>query len=283
MTATTLPLAADAEVGIDRRGSLASLRDVAILTWRNLVHIAREPMQLSDVTVQPILFTMLFVYIFGGGIPIPGGTFKEYAIAGILMLNLVTSTMGTAVGIATDLSTGVIDRFRTLPIWRPAVLVGRSLADLLTSLVATAFVLLSGIVVGWRPHASVGAFLGGIGLALLFTYGLSWLSAWIGILAKGPESGVSVGFVLLFPLAIVSNALIPTRHMPSVVRQIADWNPVSAVSAALRDLFGNPNPSASIHTWPMEHPVVASVLWSLALVAVFAPLAARQYRRRTTK
>jgi ABC-2 type transport system permease protein len=283
MTAMTMPVVADSKIRVERRGSLAPVRDVMVLTWRNLVHIAREPMQLSDVTVQPILFTMLFVFVFGGGIPIPGGTFKEFAIAGILMLNLVTSTMGTAVGLATDLSTGAIDRFRTLPIWRPAILVGRSLADLLTSLIATAFVLVSGFVVGWRPHTGVGSFVEAIALALFFTYGLSWLCAWIGILAKGPESGVSVGFVLLFPLAMVSNVFVPTQHMPAVVRQIANWNPVSAVSAAVRDLFGNPNPSASIHTWPMEHPAVATVLWSLAILAVFAPLAARQYRLRTTK
>lgn len=271
------------EFGLEHRGWFAPVRDVAVLTWRNLVHIAREPMQLSDVTVQPILFTILFVYVFGGGIPIPGGSFKEFAVAGILMLNLVTSTMGTAVGLATDLSTGVIDRFRTLPMWRAAVLVGRSLADLLTSIVATAFVLVSGIAVGWRPHTSVGDFVGALGLALLFTYGLSWLCAWIGISAKGPESGVSVGFLLLFPMAMVSNAFVPTQHMPSVVRQIANWNPVSAVVAAIRELLGNPNPSASVRIWPMEHPIVAAVAWSLAILAVFAPLAVHQYRLRTTR
>jgi len=278
VTALTISRAGD-------RGGHATLgalvRDVVVLTRRNLVHIAREPMQLSDVTVQPVLFTLLFIYVLGSGVPIAGG-YKQFAVAGLLALNLTTSSMGTAVGLASDLSTGVIDRFRTLPMWGAAVLVGRSVADVLTSLLAAAIVVLTGLAIGWRPHAGVGAVLGGLGLALLFTYGLSWACGCLGIVAKGPESGASVGLVILFPLAIVSNAMVPTEHMPIVLRQIADWNPVSALTAGVRQLFGNPNPSASIHAWPMQHPVLASVLWSVVLVAVFAPLAAHLYRRRTT-
>lgn len=283
MTAISVNYPDNGIVDTTLRGIAAALRDVAVLTWRNLVHIAREPMQLSDVTLQPILFTVLFVYVFGGGIPIPGGTFKQFAIAGLLMMNLVTSSMGTAIGLATDLSTGVIDRFRTLPMWRSAVLIGRSIADLLTSILAMAFVIVTGLVVGWRPHASVGSVIEGLSLALLFTYALSWLCGCLGIRAKGPESGASIGFLLLFPLAMVSNAFIPTQHMPVLVKELAEWNPVSAVIAAVRNLFGNPNPSSAVHVWPMEHPIVASVAWSVALLVVCAPLASRLYRRRTTQ
>ena len=133
--------------------------DVIVLTRRNLVHIAREPVQLSDVTVQPVLFTLLFVYVFGSGIAIPGGgSYKDFALAGLLTLNLTTSAMGTAVGLSTDLNTGVIDRFRTLPMWRPAVLVGRSLSDLLSATVCVAIVALTGLAIGWRPDG--GARLG---------------------------------------------------------------------------------------------------------------------------
>jgi ABC-2 type transport system permease protein len=284
MTATVCGIGLDDHRADARRLRVsAALRAVVVLAWRNLVHIMREPMQLSDVTIQPILFTALFVYIFGGGIPIPGGTFKQFAIAGLLMLNLVTSSMGTTIGLATDLSTGVIDRFRTLPMWHAAVLIGRSIADLLTSILAMAFVLITGLVVGWRPEAAVGSVFGGLGLALVFTYALAWMCSCFGIAAKGPESGASVGFLLLFPLAMVSNAFIPTQHMPEVVRSIAEWNPVSAVIAAVRDLFGNPNPSASVHVWPMEHPVVASLAWTFSILVVCAPLAAHLYRRRTTQ
>ena len=259
------------------------LRDIAVLTGRNLVHIAREPMQLSDVTIQPVLFTLLFVYVFGAGVVLPnGGSYTDFAIAGLLALNLTTSTMGTAVGLSTDLSSGVIDRFRTLPMWRPSVLVGRSVADLLSAALCTAFVAVTGLVIGWRPEGSLAATIGGFAIFLLFSYALSWACACLGIVSKSPEAAMGVGFVVLFPLAFVSNSLVPTQHMPTVLRVIADWNPVSAVTAAARQLFENPNPSASIDAWPMQHPVLASLLWSIGLLAVFAPLASVLYRRRTT-
>jgi ABC transporter DrrB family efflux protein len=190
--------------------------------------------------------------------------------------------MGTAVGLSTDLNTGVIDRFRTLPMWRVAVLVGRSLADLSTAALCTLIVALTGLVIGWRPDASIPSVIGGFGLFLLFAYALSWACGCLGIVSKGPESAQGVGLVILFPLAIVSNGLVPTQRMPAVLRVIADWNPVSAVTAAARHLFGNPNPSAAIQAWPMQHPVAASLLWSVALLVIFAPLATLLYRRRTT-
>jgi ABC-2 type transport system permease protein len=262
---------------------MSKLRDVAVLTRRNLVHIKREPLQLSDVTVQPVLFTLLFVYVFGSGVVLPGGgSYKDFAIAGLLAMNLTTSAMGTAVGLSSDLGSGVIDRFRTLGMWRPAVLVGRSLADVLTAAICTSFVALTGLVVGWRPDAGAASILGGFAIFLLFSYGISWGCACLGMLSKSAESAQGMGLVILFPLAIVSNALVPTEHMPALLQTLANWNPVSAVTAASRKLLGNPNPSASIHVWPMQHPVLASLLWSLALIAVFAPLASLLYRRRTT-
>jgi ABC-2 type transport system permease protein len=258
-------------------------RDIGVLAWRNLVHMAREPLQLSDVTVQPVLFTLLFVYVFGAGVVLPGGgSYTSFAIAGMLAMNLTTSSMGAAVGLSDDLGSGVIDRFRTLAMWRPAVLVGRTLADLLTAVICSAFVAATGLVVGWRPEGSVLGALGGFGLFLLFSYALSWGCACLGILSKSPESAQSTGLVVVFPLAIVSNALVPTEHMPALLRTLANWNPVSAVTAAARGLFNNPNPSAHIHVWPMQHPVLASLAWSLAMIAVFAPLASYLYRRRTT-
>jgi ABC-2 type transport system permease protein len=162
------------------------------------------------------------------------------------------------------------------------VLVGRSFADLLTAVLCATFVALTGLAIGWRPDAGAASIAAGFGIFLLFSYGLSWGCACLGMVSKSPESAQGIGLVILFPLAIVSNALVPTEHMPSLLQTIADWNPVSAVTSACRQLFGNPNPSASIHAWPMQHAVLASLLWSLALVAIFAPLAAFLYRRRTT-
>jgi ABC-2 type transport system permease protein len=166
--------------------------------------------------------------------------------------------------------------------WRAAVLVGRSIADLLTAMICTLIVALTGLVVGWRADNGFLSIVAGFGLMLLFSYALSWGCACLGLVSKGPESAQGIGLVILFPLAIVSNALVPTQRMPEVLRVIADWNPVSAVTAACRDLLGNPNPSSTIQAWPMQHPVAASLLWSLVMLAVFAPLAAVLYRRRTT-
>src|SRR6516165_1293577 len=171
MTTTTFSPSASGPVGSIESATpgrwMGSLADTWSMTRRNLVHISREPMQLSDVTIQPVLFTFLFVYIFGGAIPIPGGgSYKDYLLAGILALNLVTSTMGTAVGLSTDLHEGMIDRFRSLPMWRSAVLVGRTLADLLTSLLCALIVALSGLAVGWRPGANYISIVGGFALVL---------------------------------------------------------------------------------------------------------------------
>jgi ABC transporter DrrB family efflux protein len=257
-------------------------RDVLALTRRNLVHIRREPLQLSDVTIQPVLFTVLFIYVFGSAVA-GAGSYTQYAIAGLVAMNLTTSAMGTAVGLSSDLQTGIIDRFRSLPMWKPAVLVGRSFADLLTTVLCAAIVAITGLVVGWRPETGILSVLGGFGLFFLFSYALSWLCGCIGLMSKGPESAQGVGLIVLFPLAIVSNALVPTQHMPTVVRFLADWNPVSAVTSAARTLWGNPNPSAQINAWPMQHPVAASVLWSFAILAVFVPIAVHLYRRRTTE
>jgi len=260
----------------------AALRDVAVMTGRNLVHIAREPLRLSDVTVQPVLFTLLFIYVLGAGLVLPDhGSYTQFAIAGLLAMNLVTSAIGTAVGLSDDLGSGVIDRFRTLPMWKPAVLVGRSLTDLLTATLCALIVIATGAVVGWRPHGDLGAVIAGFAIFLLFSYALSWVCACIGLFSRDAESSQGIGLVILFPLAIVSDALVPTQHMPAGVRTIANWNPVSAVTAAGRRLFGNPNPAATVHAWPLEHPVVASLIWSVVLLAIFAPLATRLYRTRT--
>ena len=260
----------------------ATSRDVAVLTGRNLVHIAREPLQLSDVTVQPILFTLLFVYVFGAGVVLPGGgSYTEFAIAGLLALNLTTSAMGTAVGLSTDLNSGVIDRFRTLPMWRPAVLVGRSLADLLTAVICTAFVAATGLVdrlAARRGHPLDRSPASAI--FLLFSYALSWGCACLGIVSKGPESAQGVGLVILFPLAIVSNALVPTEHMPARPARPRQLEPGERGDrrATVLDITES---SAAVHAWPMQHPSRVACCGRV-LLAIFAPLATHLYRRRTT-
>ena len=256
-----------------------------MLTRRNLVHIRREPLQLSDVTVQPVLFTLLFIYVFGSGIPIAGGSYKDFALAGLLLLNLTTSAMGTAVGLE---HRPHHRRHRPVP-HAAHVAVGRPRRSLdrrrpgrrrsaSPSWPSPAWPSAGGPT----PASAVGAS-AGFAVALLFSYALSWGCACLGIVSKGPESAQSMGLIILFPLAIVSNAMVPTQGMPGWLQTIADWNPVSAVTAACRHLFGNPNPSGSIHAWPMQHPVLGRPrLVGRCILAVFAPLAASLYRRRTT-
>jgi ABC-2 type transport system permease protein len=264
------------------QGIRAAARDVAVLTARNIIHIAREPLRLSDAVIQPVLFTLLFVYVFGAGVVLTGdASYTDFAIAGLLAFNLTTTAIGTAVGLSGDLSSGVIDRFRVLPMWKPAVLVGRSLTDLLAAILCTAMVVLTGLVVGWRPHAGVVSVTAAFALFLFFSYALSWCCACIGLLSKDAESSQGIGLVVLLPLALVSNAVIVSQRMPSLLRTIANWNPVSAVTAAGRLLLGNPNPSSTIHAWPMQHPVLASLVWSVVMVAIFAPVAIALYKRRT--
>ena len=283
MSTTTLTQPAGLARPRSSPGWYGPLSDIWSMTRRNLVHISREPMQLSDVTLQPVLFTFLFVYVFGGAIPIPGGTYTDYLLAGLLALNLTTSTMGTAVGLSTDLHEGMIDRFRALPMWRSAVLVGRSVADLLTSCLCALIVGVTGLIVGWRPNASFPSIVAGFLLVLFFAYALTWIAAIVGMNSKSPESAASFGFIVLFPLAFVSNAMVPTLHMPGWMQAIAEWNPVSAVCAAARDLWGNPNPSGHLQAWPMQHPVQASLIWSVLILVVAAPLAAHSFKKRTTE
>jgi len=261
-----------------------SLRNTLVLTRRGVARIIREPSQLLDVTVQPLIFVLLFVYVFGSAIKVPGGgNYHEYLIGGMFGMALVGTAQGTAVGVSTDMATGLTDRFRSLPIARSAVLAGRVMADLLTELIAIVVLVTTGLAVGWGFHNGVGDALAAVGLCLLIAFAMTWVGACARMLVKNPEAAAAVGFVFFLPLVFVSNTFVPTQGMPSWLRVVANWNPVSAVASACRNLFGNPNPSSNIAAWPMQHPELATVLWSIGLIAVFAPLAVYFYRRKSLR
>jgi ABC transporter DrrB family efflux protein len=266
-------------------GSQSSLsawwRHVAALTYRNLVHVRREPAQLSDATVQPVLFTVLFVYIFGAAMVIPGGTYKQFAIAGLVVFNITTSTMGTAVGVSSDLKSGVIDRFRTLPMARSTILAGRTFSDLLASILCATIVLITGFVIGWRPDNGLLGVLAGLGIAVLFAYAMSWMMACVGLSVSDPESAQGIGLLVLFPIAFVSSAMVPTQGLPGWMQPIAEWNPVSAVAGALRELFGNPNPAALRDNFPSQNPVLMALIWSAVILAISIPIARARLKART--
>lgn len=259
------------------------LRNVGVLTRRNLVHVRREPAQLSDSTIQPVLFTLLFTTIFGAAMVLPGGgSYTQFAIGGLVTMNLTTAAMGTAVGLSTDLTSGVINRFRTLPVPRSAILAGRTFSDALSSILCATIVLLTGLAIGWRPGNGVVGTLAGLAVAVFFAYALSWFTSCIGLLSQGPESAQSIGLLVLFPAAFVSTAFVPTQGLPHWLQVIADWNPVSAVAGSCRELFGNPNPARLTGTFPAEHPVLLSVGWSVAIIIICVPLASALLRHRTT-
>jgi ABC-2 type transport system permease protein len=259
-----------------------ALADVRVLTWRTLARIATTPEQLLNVTVQPLIFVLLFSYVFNGAIMLPGhGSYREYLIAGIFAINMGGTAQGAAIGLAVDLSTGLIDRFRSLPMSRATVLAGRTLADLAMTLIAAAVTVVSGLVVGWRVHTGPADVLLAAGLALLFAYAAAWAGACVGMLARGPESAQAIGLTVILPLSLTSNAFISTARLTPWLREIANWNPISVLAAACRQLLGNPDPAAASHSWPMQHPELASALWSAVLLATLVPLAIWLYVRRS--
>jgi ABC-2 type transport system permease protein len=278
MTATTLS-AADLTVG---RGSLAQfLSDVWVLTKRSIARIRREPETLSEVTIQPVMFVLMFAYVFGGAIAIPGGgSYHEYLIGGMLGMGLAQTAPGTAVAVVSDMSTGLIDRFRSLPMSRAAVLTARTIADLLTQVIGAAVVAGVGLAIGWRVHTGPADVIEAFALALLFGYAFTWAGVCLGMVLRSPEAAQQSGFVIFLPLTFISSAFVPTQGMPGWLQPVAEWNPMSSLAAACRQLFGNPNPASLVDAWPAQHAELAVICWSVGMLAVFAPLAVRLYRNK---
>jgi ABC transporter DrrB family efflux protein len=260
------------------------LKNTLVLCRRNIARIAREPEQLSDVTIQPVIFVLLFTYVFGSAIHLPGsGNYHQYLISGMFGMSMAATAPGTAVGLTADMSTGLIDRFRSLPIARSAVLAGRALSDLATQLLGIVVLLGAGLAVGWRLHNGAGDALLALGLSLLFAFAMTWAGACAGMLLRSPESAQALGFIVFLPLSFVSNAFVPTQGMPGWLQGFANWNPISAMAATCRNLFGGGNPASAVHAWPMQHPELAVLAWSVGLIAVFAPTAVYLYRRKVLR
>jgi len=278
MTATTL---SPADLATGQNVVTQFLGDVWVLTKRSIARIRREPETLSEVTIQPVMFVLMFAYVFGGAITIPGGgSYHEYLIGGMLGMGLAQTAPGTAVAVVTDMSTGLIDRFRSLPMSRAAVLTARTIADLLTQMIGALVVAGVGLAIGWRVHTSAGDVIEAFALALLFGYAFTWAGVCLGMVLRSPEAAQQTGFVIFLPLTFISSAFVPTQGMPGWLQPIAEWNPLSSLAAACRELFGNPNPAATVQAWPAQHPELAVLCWSAAMLVVFAPLAVRLYRNK---
>ncbi|MFJ6465937.1 ABC transporter permease [Streptomyces sp. NPDC091387] len=258
-----------------------AVRDSLVIARRNLIRMTRIPEVVLFGLIQPIMFVVLFSYVFGGSMNVGGTTdpsvYRNFLMAGIFAQTVTFATAGAGAGIADDMHKGLVDRFRSLPMARGAVLTGRTLADLVQT-VLTVFVLtIVALLVGWRIHEGVPKALGAFGLLLLLGYAFSWIGALIGLSVRSPEAATSGGLIWLFPVTFISNAFVDSSMMASWLQPIADWNPFSATVQASRVLFGNPGVSHS-DAWPMQHPVWASLIWSVVIIAIFRTLAVRKYR-----
>jgi ABC transporter DrrB family efflux protein len=257
--------------------------DSLALAGRNLEHVRQIPEKLLDVTLQPIMFVLLFAFVFGGVIDVPGGDYTAYLIAGILVQSIAFGMMGPGVSIATDLGEGMVDRIRSLPTSRSAYLLGHFIAELGAALIAIVVLATTGFIVGWSIDSSIFEAIGGFALLVLFASAMIWLGTLLGVIARSPDSVQGVVFMTVFPLTFLSNAFVPMDGLPEGLRQVADWNPISAVVAAVRTLFGNPMALPADAPWPLAHPVIAAILWSLAFLAIAAPLSIARFRKRTTE
>jgi ABC-2 type transport system permease protein len=253
----------------------AAVQDGMVVTRRNLIKIKRIPDLLIFSSIQPIMFVLLFAYVFGGAIDIPGVDYKEYLMAGIFTQTVAFGGGLTAIGLADDMQKGIIDRFRSLPMARSAVLVGRTTSDLLNNVLVVVIMSICGLIVGWRIRDGVLNAIAAYVLLLAFSYALSWVFAVIGLSVRSVEVAQSAGFIWLFPLTFMSNAFVATASLPSVLQPVAEWNPLSAVVAATRELFGNQGRVPTDAAFPMQHPVLVSVFWIVLLLVIFVPLSVR--------
>jgi ABC-2 type transport system permease protein len=245
--------------------------DTLIVAERNLVRITRAPDLLLAFTVQPIMFVLLFVYVFGGAIVVPDlyADYTAFLLPGIIVQNIAFGGFVTALGLNEDLHKGLIDRFRSLPMARSAVLAGRTLADVATNTLSVAVLLLTGLIIGFSFDGSVVEILTGLALLLLFGYAFSWVFALLGLMVSSPEAANSLGFIAVFPLTFISSAFVPVESMPAALRWFAEINPFTIVVDALRALWVGA---------PAGNSVWASFVWAFALIAIFAPLAVAKYR-----
>lgn len=281
MTTTDLPAAPVAE----RRAPLPEPRGFAHDTWviarRGLIHMRRQPEQLSDATIQPIMFVLMFGYVFGGAIAAPGGgNYREFLMGGIIAQTLTFTTFGVALAIANDRKNQVVDRFRSLPISRGTVLAGYALANFLKAFLPVVLMSFTGLVIGWRIRNGFVQAVEAYALMMGFVLAMIWIGILLGSLVRTPEGVNGIAFAVLFPITFIASTFVPPTSMPGVLQGFARWNPVTTLSDGLRELFGNPVTAATASDpWPTHHPVAYTVIWILLVIGVCAPLAVRAYKR----
>ncbi|GAA4668744.1 ABC transporter permease [Nocardioides nanhaiensis] len=262
-----------------------ALSDGWVVAQRNVIKIKRVPEVLVFVLISPIMFVLLFAYVFSGAIDVPGDVdYKEFLIGGIFAQTVVFGATFTGAGIAEDMQKGIIDRFRSLPMSPSAVLVGRTASDVIYNVLSLIIMALTGLLVGWRVREGLGDMLLGFGLLLLFAYAVSWIMAYVGLLVPSPEVVNNASFIVIFPATFLSNAFVPQESFSGVLETIVLWNPVSTVTQASRELFGNTSPAVPVpDDWSIQNPVLYTLIWVVIILVIFVPLSVRQYRRSSSR
>jgi ABC-type polysaccharide/polyol phosphate export permease len=257
--------------------------DGAIVAKRNLIKIKRVPEILIWTTMSPIMFVLLFGYVFGSSIHLPGVNYREFLIGGIFAQTVVFGAGFTGSGLAEDMTKGIIDRFRSLPMARSAVLVGRTGSDVLYNSISIAVMSITGLLVGWRIRTGVVQAIGGFLLLLLFSYAISWIMAYVGLKVASVQVFQNASFMFIFPATFVANTFVRSDFLPGPLRTFAGWNPVSSVAQAAREAFGNTGSLPTPQVWSLRNPVIYTLIWVAIILAVFVPLSVRQYQRATFK
>lgn len=254
--------------------------DTWVIARRGITHIRRQPEMLADATIQPIMFVLLFAFVFGGAIHVPGGgSYRSFLMGGIFAQTMTFGTFGVAIALAHDRTNGAIDRFYSLPINRAAVLAGHAVTSLIKSLIPIVLMSIAGLAVGWRIDGGFLDAVAAFGLMIVFSFAIIWIGVLLGSIVPTPEGVQGVAFIAIFPLTFVASTFVPVTTLPTGLRQFAEWNPVTALAGALRDLFHNPGGTAAAHSpWSITHPVLYSLIWAAGIVAICAPIAINRYQ-----
>lgn len=262
----------------------SALGDGLVIAKRNVIKIKRVPEVLVFVLISPIMFVLLFAYVFGGSIEIPGGSYQEFLMGGIFVQTVVFGATFTGAGLAEDMQKGIIDRFRSLPMSRSAVVFGRTASDVIYNVLSLLIMALTGLVVGWRIHNGVGNAILAFALLLLFAYAVSWIMAYVGLIVPSVEVINNASFMVIFPLTFIANTFVPSDNLPGPLKTFAEWNPVSSLTQAVRELFGNiPSIAPEPDAWPLQNPVFYTLIWVVLILAVFVPVSVRQYKKVKSK
>lgn len=259
---------------------MSTFRDSLVIAHRNIIRIKRVPDVMVFVLIQPLMFVLLFAYVFGGSIDIAGGNYREFLIAGIFAQTVVFGATFTGAGLAEDLQKGLINRFRSLPMSRSAVVAGRTASDVVYNGLSVIVMSIAGLAVGWRIRGSVLDAIVAYALLLFFSYAFSWVMACVGLIVPTPEVVNNASFIILFPITFIANTFVPSDNLPGALKTFAEWNPISALTHAVRDHFGNiPAGTPEPTSWPLQNSVLYSLTWAIALIVIFAPIATRLYQR----